>query len=367
MRLRRRRCLVCYWHEGAFVAHPYPGALAVTLPAVGAEILSVFDEWTSIEQVGAPLEHLDGTTVAQAVAALRENGLLLEEHSAEADRDDRIAHQWRSWEPEATFFHYATQDTHTAESLASQEPPEIEKLPALFTTYPNADRILLPRYPAALTAPLGEVLYRRRTHRDFTETPVALPTLAALLQICFAPVDYLDSAELGAVTRRTSPAGGARQELDPYLAIANVTGIPAGMYHYNSLEHSLELLSEGFTRQEAVAMCAGQDHFGGAAFLVVLVAVIERMRVKYRSPRSYRVSLLGAGHLGQTFALTATALGLGPFQTGAFHDAAVVERLGLDNTSRTPVYVLGAGHPQSDPEHSPTPAGLDAFRRTPLT
>ncbi|MGW1764638.1 SagB/ThcOx family dehydrogenase [Streptomyces sp. NPDC002073] len=369
MRLRRRRCLVCYWHEGTFVAHPYPGALAVTLPTVGAEILSAFDEWTSPERAGASLKHLDGTTVVQAVTALREHGLLLEENSAEADRDARIAHQWRSWEPEASFFHYATQDTHTAESLASLDPLEVGKLPALFTTHPDADRILLPRYPADLTAPLGETLYSRRTHRDFNDAPVALPTLAALLQVCFAPVDYLDAGELGAVIRRTSPAGGARQELDPYLAITNVTGVPAGMYHYNSLEHSLELLSEGFTHQDAADLCAGQDHFGGAAFLVILVAVIERMRVKYRSPRCYRVSLLGAGHLGQTFALTATALGLGPFQTGAFHDAAVVERLSLDNTSRTPVYVLGAGHPnpEPDPERSPASAGFDAFHRTPLT
>ncbi|MFF1496915.1 SagB/ThcOx family dehydrogenase [Streptomyces sp. NPDC058304] len=179
--------------------------------------------------------------------------------------------------------------------------------------------------------------------------PVTLPTLATLLQVCFAPVDYVDSDELGAVVRRTSPAGGARQELDAYLAITNVTAIPAGMYHYNSLEHSLELLSKGFTRQDTIDLCAGQDHFGGAAFLVLLVAVIERMRVKYRSPRCYRVSLLGAGHQSRRAtacapavatacaALTATALGLGPFQTGAFHDAAVVERLGLDNTSRTPV------------------------------
>ncbi|MEV6734106.1 SagB/ThcOx family dehydrogenase [Streptomyces sp. NPDC051364] len=315
-----------------------------------------------------PTTTLDSTTVAHAVTALREHGLLLEEHSAEADRDARIVHQWRSWEPEATFFHYATQDTHTAASLASQDPPEIDKLPALFTAYPDADRVLLPRYPVHLTAPLGEALYSRRTHRDFDDAPSPCPPWppccrsASPRSTTSTPTS---SAQWSAAP--ALPAAPARNSTP--MAITNVTGIPAGMYHYNSLEHSLELLSKGFTRQDTIDLCAGQDHFGGAAFLVLLVAVIERMRVKYRSPRCYRVSLLGAGHLGHTFALTATALGLGPFQTGAFHDAAVVERLGLNNTSRTPVYVLGAGHPnlEPDPERSPAPAGLDAFRSTPLT
>ncbi|MFI6056039.1 hypothetical protein ACIBCO_38960 [Streptomyces violascens] len=41
-----------------------------------------------------------------------------------------------------------------------------------------------------------------------------------------------------------------------------------------------------------------------------------------RHPRAYRVSHLNAGHLGQTFALTATTLGLGPFQSAAPIEAA---------------------------------------------
>ncbi|MEV4172502.1 SagB/ThcOx family dehydrogenase [Nonomuraea sp. NPDC049709] len=387
MRLRRRRCLVCYWHEGAFAAHPYPGGPAVTLPAVGATILSAFEDWTTPEQATATLAHLDGATLTQAVTTLRKHGLVLEEGSAEADRDAAIAHQWRSWEPEATFFHYATQDIHiaqppaeppaepTAEPTAARQKLEIEQLPPIFTDHPDAERILLPRHPTLdqdrLRAPLAEVLYARRTHRHFTTDPVDLNTLASLLSICFAPVDFIDAGEFGAVYRRTSPAGGARQELDAYLAITNVTGVPAGLYHYNSLQHSLELLDKGFTHDDATHLCAGQDYFGQAAFLVILVAVIERARVKYRTPRSYRVSLLNAGHLGQTFALAATALGLGPFQTGAFHDTAIADRLGLDNTSRTPLYVLGAGHPDPHPdpgsEHALPPAELDAFRTTPLT
>jgi SagB-type dehydrogenase family enzyme len=98
----------------------------------------------------------------------------------------------------------------------------------------------------------------------------------------------------------------------------------------------------------------------------VLSAVIDRMLSKYRAPRSYRVCLLNAGHLGQTFALTATALGLGPFQTAAFHDSAVAQACGLDNIGHTPLYILAAGHPSREPVMAPPPAQLDTFRRTSL-
>ncbi|MGW3325689.1 hypothetical protein [Streptomyces virginiae] len=63
---------------------------------------------------------------------------------------------------------------------------------------------------------------------------------------------------------------------------------------------------------------------------------------------------LNAGHLGRTFALTATALGLGPFRTEAFDDTVVESRLGLDSATHSVLYALAAGHPHSDrPDGSP--------------
>jgi nitroreductase len=76
------------------------------------------------------------------------------------------------------------------------------------------------------------------------------------------------------------------------------------------------------------------------------------------------VFLLNAGHLGQTFALTATALGLGPFQTAAFADSAVAQACGLDNIGHTPLYILAAGHPAAEQTMAPPPAELDTFGHT---
>ncbi|MEU9118126.1 SagB/ThcOx family dehydrogenase [Streptomyces sp. NPDC048483] len=365
MRLRRLRAVTCYWHEGDFVVHAYPDRAPMALHPSAAEILGAFETWTTAAQAATALGHLTPAAVDKAVTTLVECGLLVEEGGAEADQDDRLTRAWGPWAPEAAFFHYSTRDA-SFEPASSELRAELVKdgRPALFTEYPAADRVLLPRLPAPeLSAPLEAVLYRRRTHRAFTAEPVALSVVAALLSVVFGPADFIDADEYGALIRRTSPGGGARQELDAYLAAPNIAGLAPGLFHYNTREHSLELLSEGFSHQEAARLCAHQEGVDQAAFLIFVVAAWERMRVKYRHPRAYRVSLLNAGHLGQTFALAATALGLGPFQSAAFDDTAVEKQLRLDGITRSALYVLAAGHPRHEPA---APAGLPAFRRATL-
>ncbi|TJZ56828.1 SagB/ThcOx family dehydrogenase [Streptomyces piniterrae] len=374
MRYRRSRCLTCYWRDGTFVVHPYPHGTPTSLHPVAAEVLSAFEEWTGPAGAAKALEHLTPETVEEAVAVLTEAGALLAEDSPEAHHDEEIDRHWSAWAPEASFLHYATQNDYLDSEISTQDPdlmpesdlmPDPAQMPPLFTTYPDAPRHPLPRSRAGLRAPYEQVVHARRTHRDFTRDAVSLETLGTVLSTVFGPVDFIDSGH-GALYRRTSPAGGSRQELDAYLGALNVTGLAPGWYHYNGLEHSLELRREGLTRDEVVDVCAGQEWAGDAAFMVVLAARLERMSVKYRTPRCYRVCLLNAGHLGQTFALTATALGLGPSQTGAFNDGLIAERCGLDNAGHTPLYVLAAGHPSPDGPNEPPPATLTTFAHTPL-
>lgn len=367
MRLRRALGLICYWHRSEFTAHPYVHGQPVTLPAAVAEILDAFDTWCTPQDAAGKLDTYDPRTVAEAVDALTEHGLLLTEGSQKAEEDEHVARHWEPWAPEAAFFHYATRhDVYDTSDEDDRLELAAAGRPALFTAYPQADRILLPRAPVPVRVPLDDVLYARRTHRAFADHPVPLPTLARLLAVVFGPVDYIDAGGFGALFRRTSPQGGARQEIDAYLGIRRVDGAEPGWYHYNSREHSMELLARECTGEELVTLCGGQEWTGGAGFVVVLAARFERMSAKYDDPRAYRVCLLNAGHLGQTFALTATALGLGPFQTGAFHDAALSERLGLDGVTAAPLYVLGAGPPLDQPQATPPLAGLTAFRHATL-
>jgi SagB-type dehydrogenase family enzyme len=76
-----------------------------------------------------------------------------------------------------------------------------------------------------------------------------------------------------------------------------------------------------------------------------LSAVFARTRWKYDYARAYRAVLIEAGHLCQTFCLTATSIGLAPFCTMAFADSKIEKALGIDGISESALYVAGAGMP----------------------
>jgi SagB-type dehydrogenase family enzyme len=98
------------------------------------------------------------------------------------------------------------------------------------------------------------------------------------------------------------------------------------------------------TSAEIQRYLAGQWWFRGAAFVVFVSAVFGRTQWKYDYARAYRAVLIEAGHLCQTFCLTATWLGLAPFCTIALADTKIEESLGLDGISESVIYAMGAGH-----------------------
>jgi nitroreductase len=55
------------------------------------------------------------------------------------------------------------------------------------------------------------------------------------------------------------------------------------------------------------------------------------------------VVLLDAGHLGQTFHLVCTALGLGPFTSSGLRESAIEDALGLDGITEVPIYAAATG------------------------
>ena len=126
-----------------------------------------------------------------------------------------------------------------------------------------------------------------------------------------------------------------------------VTGLDAGLYHYDTRGHALERISPDATARKARDYCAGQPYAARAAALFIMTAVFARTMWKYWHPRAYRVVLLDAGHLGQTFCLTATRMGLAPFSTAALKDTLIEQDLGIDGISESVIYVTGFGMPVS--------------------
>jgi SagB-type dehydrogenase family enzyme len=108
-------------------------------------------------------------------------------------------------------------------------------------------------------------------------------------------------------------------------------------------------------------------YFTKAAFFVVFTAVLERETWRYPYARAYRATLTEAGHVCQTFCLTATWLGLAPFCLMGLDDAAIEKDLGLDGVRETVLYVAGAGTRPRGATWAPRPRGrLTAVPNPPL-
>ncbi len=363
MELRRTRSLVAYWVDGELVLDNYLASTengekeGIVVDGTAVDLLGQFEDWTDPAAVAVGIEGVDPESVAEAIDALAEAGLLITKD--EAVEDDLLAERWESWGQSARFFHFDTKDTAYLSNAEVINDPRAAELhddvrsqiresgpaPEPYSRRPDAPRIRLPRAFLPLQRDFGDVLLSRRTHRHFTTDAVPLLSLSTVLHYTFAPMHFYDAGMLGTVMLRTSACGGARHETECYVVIRNVESLPPGLYRYSPDDHSLEVVSTDFTQEQLERITFRQSMITTAGFVVFLTLNVRRAMYKYRSARMLRTVLLSSGHLAQTFALCATAVGLGPCQTDAFRDRELETALGVDGFAETALYVLAAGVP----------------------
>jgi SagB-type dehydrogenase family enzyme len=281
---------------------------------------------------------------------------------------DALPKLWEYWGITTERFHVDSRDANylvdsperrtAAEAIAAEGGA-----PPIFKEYPGHPIVLLPRRPLPLSATVDDVFAARRTHRVFTADEVGLDQLATILFYTFGPQRFIDAGLFGVQQSRVSSSAGGRHEVECYVVAFQVEGVPSGLYHYAPRQHALELLRSGVSREMIAELSYGQEPSYRGALTCFTTAVAARLAWKYRHPRAYRLWMYDAGHYGQTFALTCTALGLGPFQTVAFKDSEVEQFLGVISDEEFAVYLLAAGVPQAEdlarpPDTRPAPPAI---------
>jgi len=339
--------LIAYWRNGRLFFHNFDRRLTVTGRPITCEVLDFFSEWRTFQEARTHFAGYTQRSVLSAVSQLLKQGLLLVKDSPDVAQDSRIAREWCAWLPEGSF-HFSTKDAlyvrgnwsfARLKSLLPKTPQ-----PKIFKTMKGAEKTPLP----ARAFPDSEfirVLMARKTHRRFSNQELTLETVSQLLSLVWGVTGYLHSPIFGKLLRKTSPSGGARHPGEVYLMALRVKGLRAGLYHYHPAHHHLEMISANATRDKAWLYCARQDYVRNAAALFTMTAVFRRTMWKYHHARAYRVVLLDAGHLCQTFCLVATWLGLAPFCTAALKDTLIEEDLGIDGVRESVLYVAGVGLP----------------------
>jgi SagB-type dehydrogenase family enzyme len=349
MKLKSAYCQLAYWRDGNLRIVNYLTRRTFAANPVTLEMIRFFFIPRTIRDALVEFSSYSQESVGEAILKLIEAQLLLECDSPGSQQDSRVESLWEPWLPEGGF-HFLTKDAAyvggdwTLEQKMQTVPTTPP--PPQFKNIEGADSIALPSHQPERDSFFG-TLHARRTHRSFSKGKVSLEAVAKLLQTTWGIQGYIESKAFGRLPLKTSPSGGARHPVEVYLMALRVDGLKAGMYHYQASDHLLEKISAGASPRTAREYCADQPYVAGAAALFIMTGVFSRTMWKYHNARAYRVVLLDAGHLGQTFCLTATRMGLAPFSTAALKDSLIERDLGIDGISESVLYVAGIGLPRA--------------------
>ena len=356
-KLRRSPHLVVYWRDDSLRICNYATRQTSAANPFVLELLALCSDWRTFDDVSRGLPGQPPDVLLALVDRLVALSLL---ERSDVPPDPRVIGMNRlaEWNPEVGFFHTATRDVRFGEPRQALRRSRVRaagrRLPPAVKNYPRATRLDLERPEAVGQFP--DVLKARRTWRRFSATPIDRQQLATLLGLT-AGVQHWVRAEGYVAPLKTSPSGGARHAIECYVVVRDVTGLRPGMYHYVADRHALERLPGRVSKKRMQAYVPGSGYFANASVFVFFTVVFERILWRYPYSRAYRAALAEAGHLCQTFCLTATWLGLAPFCLMALADSVIEQDLGLDGVQETVVYAAGVGRPPRGASWAPRPVG----------
>jgi SagB-type dehydrogenase family enzyme len=353
--IRRSPFLVTYWEHDEHLAYNYLTRSARPCSPLVVAILDAASEWTSRARVTRAVSKLGGArNVARAIEELIDDGTLEDASLPPHPARDAVS-EWENWNPAAGFFHAYTQSA--VPDLPSEDPDEspmltLRDFPDTTKQY-DAPRIDLPR--CADLGKLGTVLDRRRTWREFGKRKLSIAEIGTLLGRTFGVSRWIEISADRWVALKGTPSGGARHSIEAYLLAFGIDGLASGTYHYHPDLHALSAVRQPTSRRLLRRFYRSQTWFQDPAAVIVMTSVFARVQYKYPHPHAYRVVLLDAGHLSQTFALVATAMRLAPFCTAAFDVGAVERHLRIDGVSESALLLLGVGAKPPGKKWAPMP------------
>ena len=184
-------------------------------------------------------------------------------------------------------------------------------------------RVALPRSLPATSAPTVAVLAGTA---DATARPLDLAQLSRLLHLSAGIVRTMERPYATWLFRAAGSAGG-RFPLELYVAVPAGAALPAGVHHYDPVDHALELIG---------------PPPAGAAPSVVVTGIPWRTGWRYRE-RGFRHIYWDAGTMLAQLLAVADSSGLGASLYTRIPDADVSALVGADGVHEWPVAVVALG------------------------
>jgi SagB-type dehydrogenase family enzyme len=178
-----------------------------------------------------------------------------------------------------------------------------------------------PRAPLT-AAELGELLYRAARVRS-----VSNPSSSGRDVVATEPPNGVGAER----SDRPYPSGGACHELELYVTAGQCEGLDHGVYHYDPLNHALELVNPDreVVRNllRSASMMADMDT--QPPLLITMTARIDRISWKYEG-LVYSLILKHVGVLTQNLYLVSAAMRLGSCALGSVNLDATARAFGVD-------------------------------------
>jgi SagB-type dehydrogenase family enzyme len=357
--VRQSRHLVLYWRSGRLIVHNYATGTRTKGSAVLAALLDFCLVWRTERAIAAALGFDDLARVRALVRRLVDRALL-ERAGAPADPRVRAMDAFAAWNPEAGFFHTATKDVRywspDEARRRTRQRAASAPMPAPIKRYRGHAVVLLPP-PAGGAFP--KVLQDRRTWRRFAGAALTLDEVGTLLGLSVG-IQHWMTAGGPEFPLKTSPSGGSRHPIECYVVARNVDGLRPGIYHYAADRHAVERLGNLPGPRRLASYYPSSRHFAKAGLQVFFSAVFARQLWRYPYSRAYRAALIEAGHVCQTFCLTAAWLGLAPFSVMGLAEPTIERDLGLDGILESVLYAAGAGRKPKGVAWAPLGPGTHA-------
>jgi SagB-type dehydrogenase family enzyme len=207
--------------------------------------------------------------------------------------------------------------------------------------YAGTDAVRLPGLTVP-PVPVGKAILERRTDTTFGTTPISLRDLSSLLTGGYGATER--PSVVGNRRFRTVPSAGALYPLELYAHVRAVTGVEAGLYHFQASAGLLQRVRP-LADEELARAFVQPEVIGAAAAVILITAVFGRTTFKY-GERGYRFALIEAGHVAQNIDLIASALQLPVANLGGFFDRELEALLDIDGVEQSLVYAVAIG---SDP------------------
>jgi SagB-type dehydrogenase family enzyme len=215
--------------------------------------------------------------------------------------------------------------------------------------YENVTHIELPhvnRNTKISGMTLEETICQRLSTRQFSSSPLSLHSLSKVLYFSSAILEVITDGKYKSY-RRAVPTSGGLTSIEVYPLVLNVKGIRQGVFHYDSLNHRLDFLREGYFKDYVRNKLLFQPEFSDAAALLILTSWFSKLKFKY-GERGYRYAFLDAGHVGGHMYLIAACLNLACCGICGFYDDEVNSLIGVDGLDESAIYLIALGQKSSE-------------------